>query len=229
MHRNRRPADEGRGRDDPGRCGGGERDRLQRIQDRPEHRGDHGPRRPMPVGDDAAEHRADPVRDQDGRPRARAVEIVLRDHRPEHVPEHEEDVPHAEQDDGRPQPGAQRELAPALAKPWKKRAAVSTTRGAIAIRTSNNAATTNDTASMSSAIPGLPATTIAPPSAGPITQSRFLVRPRSAFACCSRSALTVCGTSPISAGRRSRRSCHRRPGTRQGARPTHGPRARSRQ
>ena len=54
---------------------------------------------------------------------------------------------------------------------------------------------------MSSAIPGLPATTIAPPSAGPITQSRFLVRPRSAFACCSRSALTVCGTSPISAGR----------------------------
>ncbi len=54
---------------------------------------------------------------------------------------------------------------------------------------------------MSSAIPGLPATTSAPPSAGPITQSRFLVRPRSAFACCSRSALTVCGTSPISAGR----------------------------
>jgi glutamyl-tRNA synthetase len=39
------------------------RGRLQRLQHGPEHGRDERPRRPVPVRDDAAEDRADPVRD----------------------------------------------------------------------------------------------------------------------------------------------------------------------
>jgi len=56
------------------------------------------------------------------------------------------------------------------------------------------------TASAASAMPGLPATTSAPPMAGPSALVTSRVRPMSAFACCSLGALTVSGISPISAG-----------------------------
>ena len=79
---------------------------------------------------------------------------------------------------------------------WKKSRGPPTSRGGIAIRASRARRPRTRRRRCASAIPGLPATTIAPPSAGPSTKSRFLVRPRSAFACWRRSALTVCGHEP---------------------------------
>ena len=73
-------------------------------------------------------------------------------------------------------------------------------RGATRMRVSRSAAPTKEAASIASAIPGLPATTITPPTAGPTTKIRFRIIPRSAFASWSRSSLTVCGTRPVSAG-----------------------------
>ena len=85
---------------------------------------------------------------------------------------------------------------------WKKFAAGTScsARGGIRIRASSSAAATNDTASTASAMPGLPAATITPPTAGPSDEDRFRTRPFSAFACWRRAALTVCGTSPVCAG-----------------------------
>ena len=68
------------------------------------------------------------------------------------------------------------------------------------MRERRSAAPTKEAASIASAIPGLPATTITPPMAGPTTKMRFRIMPRSAFASWSCSWLTVCGTRPVSAG-----------------------------
>ncbi len=68
------------------------------------------------------------------------------------------------------------------------------------MRASSAAQTTNETASTPSAMPGLPSATRVPPIAGPSTATMLRDMPCSAFACCRRSALTVCGTRPTSAG-----------------------------
>ena len=55
-------------------------------------------------------------------------------------------------------------------------------------------------ASTSSALPGLPAPTSTPPRAGPSTPRIDRLSPSSAFACCSRTALTTSGINPCEVG-----------------------------
>ena len=68
------------------------------------------------------------------------------------------------------------------------------------IRASSAAHTKNEAPSTASAQPGFSATTRTPPSAGPTIRTPLRDRPCKALACCRRAGLTVCGTSPASAG-----------------------------
>jgi len=51
--------------------------------------------------------------------------------------------------------------------------------------------------------PGSAAATIKPETAGPATWTVLRESASSAFACCSRAAEIVCGTSPVAAGRKN--------------------------
>jgi hypothetical protein len=82
------------------------------------------------------------------------------------------------------------------------------------IRASSAVHRKKDALSTASAQPGFSATTRMPPSAGPTTRTPLRDRPCSALACCRRAGLTVCGTSPASAGTTSPSpSPHRTPST----------------
>ncbi len=115
-----------------------------------------------------------------------------------------EQVPDPEEHHRRPEPRARRELLPALAQLVDEAVRTAESRGAIRIRVSRPAQTKKLTASTASATPGLPATTSAPPTAGPRTPTMFRDRPCSAFACCSRSALPSAGRARPRPGSRAR-------------------------
>lgn len=81
---------------------------------------------------------------------------------------------------------------------YESRSAAS--RGAIRMRASSAAQTKKVRLSTASAQPGSTATTRTPPTAGPAILTMPRDSPCSALACCRRARLTVCGTSPTSAG-----------------------------
>ncbi len=91
-------------------------------------------------------------------------------------------------------------------QPWRRSAkndfasTTSARRGSFS-GTSSSAPSANEAASMSSADPGLPAATMAPPIAGPTILVALRESPSRAFACCRRGGLTVAGIRPVDAGR----------------------------
>ncbi len=116
VDRDPEPGEERRGDDDPGRRKQRQRDQLKRDQRGPEDAGDEREPRAVAQGDDAADHGTHAVPRGDHRPVARTAQVGLRNRRPEHRPEHEEDVAEPEDDDGGPEPRPRREFSPALAQ-----------------------------------------------------------------------------------------------------------------
>ena len=176
-----RPPTERRRGDHPGRRVQGERERAAgRRASRQSDAGDerHAWGR-IAQGEDAADDGADPARGQDRRPRAGPAEVApSRRSRPEHDPDRKKRFPIPKRTTDGPQPRARGELLPALAELVDEavRASVAVARRD-ADAGEQDAAQTKATASIASAIPGLPATTITPPTAGPSTPIRFRDHP----------------------------------------------------
>ena len=209
-----------------------QRERRQRAE-RPDREG-HGHRmaRPDPVRDEAADHAAERGRADDQAPGRRAAEAIDGDERADHDVQPDAEVADgvAEEAGGEPAVAAHLAASP-RARSRQKRCAAGFAYGATRIAATKSTLKRKLPASIANTQPAPATATIAPASAGPKTFVALRESEISAFACCSRPALTVCGIERLrgrveeARGRsrdalRAPRAARRAPSRRRGAPPS---------
>ena len=176
-------------------------ERLEHPRDREQARRRQRPARAIPQRHHSAEDRPGRERADEPRPCARARVVLLRDQRPEHGGRCRCAVADPEEDDRRPDPGLAPELVPALPHLGEERLgldAVGALRDRDAHEQERCCAERGRVDEQRTA--RAPAATSTPPIAGPRTPRIDRLNPRSAFACCSRVALTIAGIRPCEVG-----------------------------